>query len=142
MDLKVGSISSEAMLPLLLANLAEAREAAQLLRYVGLNVVVEQDERRLLRLPFFAPRHRGEQSVGQITRRERVVSVAILVADSAITTVDHDIDTLVSGDSSGRLDRLGPGGDDPGVPPVSIALDGPPAVVRHDMLVPRHFHPL
>jgi hypothetical protein len=54
MDLRVGRVPSEATLLLALANLAESGQHAELPGYVGVNVVIEQDERRLFGFTLFA----------------------------------------------------------------------------------------
>ena len=57
MDFWIGGISAEPVLTFLLTNLAEPRHVGQLFGHVSLDVVVEQDERRLLRLSILALRH-------------------------------------------------------------------------------------
>ena len=56
MNFGVGGISAEAAFSFALADLAKARQAGQLAGNVSANVVVEQDEGRLLRLLRLAPR--------------------------------------------------------------------------------------
>lgn len=50
MDLGVGSVATEASLPLSLAYLADTRQTVEALGNLDLDVVVEEDERWLLRL--------------------------------------------------------------------------------------------
>ena len=58
MNLGIRGVPTKTMRSLLLANLAEASEIAQLLGYVRLHIVIQQDERRLLRLALLASGHR------------------------------------------------------------------------------------
>src|SRR5215210_1289073 len=76
-----------------------------------------------------------------VAGRERVVAVAVLVPDLAVTAMDDHIGTLIPGDLPGDVDRLLLGADDLARPLAAIALDGPLAALRHHMLVLRHARP-
>jgi hypothetical protein len=55
--------------------------------------------------------------------------------------VDEHFGLLVGGDLLGGVDRTGLGRMDAGHPTVPLALDGPTAIVRDDVLVLSHLGP-
>jgi hypothetical protein len=70
--------------------------------------------------------------------RAGIVTVAIPLTNLAIPSVDQDLGLLVDGDLCRRFRRLSLRLMDARRPAVALALDGPTALVRDDVLVLSH----
>lgn len=107
------------------SDLAKASQALGESGNVGLDIVIQENERRLFRLPGLPPSH-GAGSVLEVAWREWIASVAVLIANPSVATVDHHIGALVAGKpaSDGQGFLLGAG--HPCRPTIAVPFDGHP----------------
>lgn len=90
-DLRVRGVPPEALFALAFTDAAEPSQAGKVADHSRLDVVVQENERRLARLLRFPPGHLERELALGVARREGVVPVAVLVTNAAVPPEDHHV---------------------------------------------------
>jgi hypothetical protein len=137
MDFGIRGVSSKSSFLRPFPDLAKASQIAEAFGHVEPHVVIEKDERRLPRLLRLPARHAEASSAPGFEKAQGIYPICI-EGGPAISSMDHNIYTLVPGNPSGGFERFDLCHSHLGRAPTSFRFYRPFLSVWHDMLILAH----